>query len=98
MDLQTKNFIRPLIGAAIILAIPALCMIFSVDGWMWSAMDFLIMGTLLYVGGLTYEFFALKARTPGQRGLIAIAVLCFVLVIWAQLAVQAVSQLIGFSN
>lgn len=90
--MQSKNYIRPLIGAAVILAIPAFCMIFRVEGWAWGPLDFIIMGALIYAAGLTYDFLALKTQNTEKKLLIGLVVFLVLAAIWVELAVEGVSQ------
>lgn len=92
---------RPAIGTALILMIP-LVMTFvdrdkaEGDGWRWSPMDFVVMGALLFGAGLAYELLARKLQDKRHRMLVGGAILAVVVLIWTELAVGAVSQLLQF--
>lgn len=66
------------------------------DGWHWSPLDFVVMGVLLFGAGLTYEFFARKLANRTQRIVLGLVVLCVVLAVWVELAVDGITQLIGW--
>jgi hypothetical protein len=95
---MTPNpFLRPAIGTAAILLIP-LVMTFvdraklPGEGWRWGPLDFVVMGALLFGAGWVYEMLA--ARTPRllHKAAICGAILLCVAMIWAELAVYAVSK------
>lgn len=92
---------RPAIGTGLILMIPLVmtCVDRSQaegDGWRWSPMDFLVMGMLLFGAGLAYEFLARRAQQKSRKILVGAAIFGVVLLIWTELAVGAVSQLLNF--
>jgi len=99
--MNDKLMARPAIGTGLILMIP-LVMTFvdrdkaAGDGWRWSPMDFLVMGALLFGAGLAYELLARRVQDTRRRMLVGGAILAVVVVIWTQLAVGAVSQLLRF--
>lgn len=92
---------RPAIGTAAVLSVP-LVMTFidrakaPGDGWHWSPLDFVVMGALLFIAGLAYEFLSRRLATRPQRMAIGLAILAVVLLIWVELAVGAVSQLYAY--
>ena len=95
-----KNVLRVIIIVAVILLIPLVLTIRDGGvegvGWNWTLSDFVIMGTIMFLFGLAIDFAARRIRTPLTR-VIAIAAIIFVfLALWAQLAVQAVSQFVDF--
>lgn len=66
------------------------------DGWHWSPPDFLIMGTLIFCAGLSYEVLARRLHRKSQRLGLALATLGVVLAIWVELAVGGISQWVGY--
>lgn len=92
---------RPALGTSLLLSIP-LVMTFidrakaPGDGWRWGPGDFLIMGALLFGAGFAFEVFSRKLTKPAHRWALGLGILAVVLVIWVQLAVQGVSQLIAW--
>lgn len=94
--MRTLAVVRPALITITILAIPSIMMALRVEGWDWGILDFVIMGGLLFGAGLVYEFLSKNARSAKQRGIIAAAVLAVVLLIWVELAVDAVSRLVEF--
>jgi hypothetical protein len=83
--LQSKNIIRIVLGAGLILLIPLVAMQFS-DDVDWGLFDFVIIGTLLISTGLLYEL--LKTKVNAKYRIVVAGVLVIVmLLIWAELAV-----------
>lgn len=66
------------------------------DGFHWTFIDFFAMFVLLFGGGFVYEFLAARAKSAEQRMFAGVMVAIIVLVVWAQLAVGAVSQLFEY--
>lgn len=62
----------------------------------WTALDFAVMSALLIGAGLAYEAIAAQLKTDLARTVLGLGVLGLVVVIWAQLAVGAVSQAIAY--
>ena len=74
-------------GLALLLALPALAISLGAEGVDWSATDFVIMGTLMAVLGLTIEAVMRFAKSwPARLAACGVAVLVF-LAIWVELAV-----------
>ncbi len=65
------------------------------DGWHWSPLDFLVMGTLIFCAGLGYEVLAQRLRKKPHRLALALVTLGVVLAIWIELAVDGISQLLS---
>lgn len=97
-----KNlFLRPAIGTSLILLIPLVMTILDRrkaegEGWRWSPGDFIVMGSLLFGAGLIYELMAGKLQNSTHKLVLGIAIFFVVFVIWVELAVDGVSQLVGF--
>lgn len=96
---MTRIVLRPLLGSCALLLIPLLMTVIDRDkpageGWRWDALDFVVMGALLFGAGVAYELLA--RRFPGRRArwLCAGAVGMLALAIWVELAVGGVSQLL----
>ena len=89
------SIIRVAAIVGLILLIPVFGNLY-IDGWNWSPFDFLIMGALLFVVGLAIDLAARKIADPMQKTLAIGGIIFVFLVIWTQLAVQSVSQLISF--
>lgn len=92
---------RPAIGSGLILMIPLMMTYVDRnkpegDGWRWSPMDFLAMAVLLFGAGLAYEFLAGRVQQKRSRILLGLAVFSVVLLIWVELAVSGMSQLLNF--
>lgn len=90
-----KNVIRVALITAAILMVPLLLMVFDVsvpdpgsstrDGVNWTPSDFAVMGTLLFVTGLSLDF---VLRSAGKyRVAAAIVIIAAFFWLWAELAV-----------
>ncbi|WP_337841262.1 hypothetical protein [Rheinheimera sp.] len=71
---------------AAVLLLPFLAMQFSAEV-NWGPGDFLLAGVLLFAAGMLYQLAAVQLRTKKQRLALGFAVLCALLLIWAELAV-----------
>lgn len=89
--LPSSHIARIALGVAIILLIPLVFTLLGrgVDGqgWHWTAGDFLVMGTLLFVAGLLFDFAMMKARSKKRRMILGGGVIFLFLWLWAELAV-----------
>jgi hypothetical protein len=93
--------IRPFVGTCLLLLIPLVMSVVdrdrpAGDGWHWDALDFLVMGALLFSAGFSYEFFARKLGNKKRRIALGIVIFCLVFAIWVELAVGGISQLARF--
>jgi hypothetical protein len=93
--------IRPLAGTCLLLLVPLVMSVVdrnqpAGDGWHWDALDFLVMGALLFGAGLGYELLARKLGCGKQRIALGTAIFCVVFAIWVELAVGGISQLAHF--
>jgi hypothetical protein len=89
--MRAKLFLRPAVISALLLLVPLAAM--QVTGEVnWSPGDFVIMGVLLFASGLAYELIAAQARKPSHRVVAGLMVGAVFVVIWAELAVGAVSK------
>lgn len=75
-----------LLTIAVLLSIPLIAMQFT-DEVDWSAFDFIIMGTLLLITGLSVEFVLRSFKRMQERLLICGAILFIFFLVWAELAV-----------
>lgn len=97
MPLRHQNIIRIIIVVAVILLVPLVLTIRDHGvGWNWSPGDFVVMGALLFITGLAIDSAWRKITAPAHRA-VAIALIVFAfLLIWTELAVDAVGQLLDF--
>ena len=72
---------RPAWITALILLIPFLGNHF-VDGWNWPLRAFILVGTLLFGTGLTYELLTRKAVTIAHRAAVGVALATALLLVW----------------
>ena len=86
-----RVFLRPLIITLLLLLVPLAAMQLT-DEVNWSAGDFVLMGVLLFASLTAYVLLAARARKPAQRVVAGLAVGAVFVVIWAELAVGAVSK------
>src|ERR1044072_2760878 len=93
MSLQKRILIITHV-TALVLAVPLAMMVLKVDGWDWSPGDFLIMGAPLFSTGFAIDFALHKIKKPVYRALAVIAIIAVLLLIWVELAVDAVSRFI----
>ena len=89
--MRAKLFLRPAIITALLLLAPAIAMQVTQDV-NWGPGDFAIMGALLFASFLAYELLAAQARKPSHRVVAGLMVGAVFPVIWAELAVGAVSK------
>jgi hypothetical protein len=71
----------------ILAAVAALLLIPFIAGFDWSSMDYVIMGFLLLVTGLSAELVLRKFKSTKHRIIIVGAVLLAFFLVWAELAV-----------
>ena len=81
-----RNLIRIVLGAALLLLVPAVAMQFTKEV-NWGPFDFVHAGALLVGTGLAYEFASRKLRTARQRMVAGASLAVVFLLIWAELAV-----------
>lgn len=93
--MEKKYIVRVgwVVGGILLLA---LVFNFTVDGWQWGPLDFVMMGGLLFVTGLALAWVLTSAITSSFRVLAALGVVLLFLAIWTELAVDAVSQLVAW--
>ena len=66
------------------------------DGFHWTASDFVVMFIFLFVAGAAFVLITHRMQSRTNRIMAGIAVLLVTLAVWAELAVDAVSQAIDF--
>jgi hypothetical protein len=101
----TQNIVRILVAVGVLLLIPLVLTLLNSNasiyggpggGWDWMPGDFLVMGTLLFVTGLAIDLAIRNLTSPAARIAIVGAILLALFLIWIELAVDGVSQLIHF--
>jgi hypothetical protein len=65
-------------------------------GWNWKLGDFIIMGILLFGTGVALDYARQKVSNPTHRILALCAIVGAFLLIWVELAVDAVSKFLQF--
>lgn len=87
-----KNIIRISIIVGIILLIP-LFGNFFIQGWDWGILDFVFAGILFFITGLGIDFVIRKFKgKPLYQFLSVIVIIGILLLIWVEMAVDAVSR------
>lgn len=99
--MKPKLLVRPAIVTGLILLVPLTMTVVdrnkaAGEGWRWGPGDFLIMGALLFLAGVAYELVARKLPNTAQRLALGLVVAAVVVVVWIELAVGGVSQLISW--
>lgn len=92
LKLTKKRLARVFVGTLIILAVPLIAMQFSQEV-SWTLADFVAIGTLLLVAGLSFEVLASNLKEPRKKVLAGLAVALVVAYIWAELAVGIFTNL-----
>lgn len=86
------NYFRILLLTLSFLLIPLVMTLNGKEGFYWTPGDFLVMGMLLFAAGISIEFAFKKLQSNKYKTIaIALIIVTFFL-IWAQLAVNAVSK------
>lgn len=91
MTLRAKNFLRPALGATLLLLIPAAAMQFTAEVD-WSLSDFVIMGALLFCTGLAFEVAMSRSGNTAYRIGFGLAIALTLFLIWVNLAVGFVGS------
>lgn len=99
------RIIRIAAGVGIILLIPLVLTILNPNshfnggsggGADWGPGDFLIMGILLFLTGVTIDYAARHITNASHRLFAVGVIVAALLIIWIELAVEGVSQLVQF--
>lgn len=75
-----------------ILLIPAMAMLFRVEGWAWDVADFIVMWTLIAGVMLTYKLVTRKAVSAAYRMAAGLALFAGLLLIWVNGAVGLIGS------
>lgn len=86
MTYQNKRLGGILVGAAALLAVPAIAMFFTSEV-KWTALDFIIAAVLLFGTGMVIELVLRKVKSTTYRLLICIGILLALFLVWIELAV-----------
>ncbi len=104
MITSTRNIVRVAAITGLLLLVPFVATLMNPNatvnggvggGFDWGAMDFVIMGALLFVTGLSIDFAIRKIQSPLHRVIACIGIIFALVLIWAELAVDGVSQLVA---
>ena len=90
---MTKNSLLPvLLVPSLILLIPLAAMLLKVEGWAWSAWDFVIFWVLIAAAILAYTFAASRANSVTYRVAAGIALATGFTLIWINGAVGVIGS------
>lgn len=89
--MRNRRILYIAMGVVLLLMIPLIAMQFS-DEVNWSPFDFVVMGTLLFGTGLTYELISRKAGNTAYKAAVGIAVFAGLILIWGNLAVGLIGS------
>ncbi len=81
-----KNYRVILIIVIVILLIPLIAMQFTTE-IVWTPIDFLVAGVLLFGTGVILDLILKKVRKPYYRITLSVALFIILILIWAELAV-----------
>lgn len=84
--MKNKRLFIILFSLLALLLIPFIVIQFT-DEVNWSGFDFLVMGALLLMVGLTIEFILRKVTKINSRLALVVTVVILFLLVWAELAV-----------
>lgn len=90
--MNKKSLLPVLLVPSCILLIPATAMLFKVEGWAWSAADFVIIWVILTGAMAAYKFVASKAPNGVYRVAAGIAVATGILLLWVNGAVGLIGS------
>lgn len=97
---QNKNIVRIALVVGLILLVPLVLTMrdggIEGVGWNWKPGDFIVMGVLLFGTGLTLDFAWRKITNHVYRVFAVIAIVITFLLVWVELAVDGVSQVLRF--
>lgn len=100
-----RRIARIAVGVGIILLIPLVLTIMNPNstfnggpggGADWGPGDFVLMGIILFVTGVAIDFAVRHISAPAHRMLVVGLIAAAFLVVWVELAVQGISQLVQF--
>jgi hypothetical protein len=90
--MNMKSLLPVLLVPAFILLIPLAAMVFKVDGWAWSAADFIIMWVLMAGVGLAYKLITNKAGSLAYRVAAGVGLGTGFILIWINGAVGLIGS------
>lgn len=89
--MKSKNIIALALFTALILMIPVVGSR-VMDGWNWTAFDFVFAGTLIFGTGLAYQLIAGKGGTAAYRAAVSMALSAMFLLVWINGAVGIIGS------
>lgn len=89
-----NNIVKIAIVVGVLLLVPVFGTLF-VEGWDWGLLDFLAMGALLFTTGLAIDFAVRRFTHPVQKVVAVGLIVLTLLLIWVELAVDGVTQILS---
>ncbi len=90
--MNLKSLLLILLVPSGILLIPAVAMMFRVEGWAWDAADFVIAWVIFAGAIAAYKFVARRGRNQAYRFATGIAVMTGILLLWVNAAVGLIGN------
>jgi hypothetical protein len=90
--MNPKCLLLVLLVPSCILMIPAAAMRFKVDGWAWSATDFVVAWVFIAGAVAAYKFVASRARSHAYRIATGVAVMTGLILLWVNGAVGLIGS------
>lgn len=84
--MKTKQIIRSVLAAELILLVPLIAMIFSDDA-QWSVSDFIIVGVLLAGVGIGYQLIVTGIKNNSKQAALGIVLAALMILLWIEMAV-----------
>ncbi len=92
MHYKLVNLPKIVALTCLLLLLPLMFTITKLSGWNWSFFDFLLMGLLVAIVFVSLDFSFQNIRHPLYKAAAAVAIIGVGLLVWAELAVNAVSR------
>lgn len=86
-SMRKRNLLRSIIAAELVLLVPLLAMLFSIEGWDWGALDFVVIGILLAGVGVGFEMILNGVKNNSHQAVIGVVLAACMILIWIELAV-----------
>lgn len=94
-----RRYLNIAIGTGLLLLIPFVLTVrdggTEGNGWNWGPFDFVAMGALLFAAGVALDGVWRRLKDPAIRLLACAGIVLILLLVWAELAVGAVSQAVA---
>lgn len=85
--MNTKNVIKPILAAELVLFVPMLAMALSLDGWDWQPFDFALVAVLLAGVGLGAHLILNGIKRNSWQLAMGVVLAALMVLVWIELAV-----------